>query len=229
MEKQMELPFSYPDKVNNIRERMAKKKYYDPFHQEINGQLNFSSEYQSPKIMPNNGKLPDRMVSFSRRKETQRTDVAIHFYIHDCKFSGLMSFARKYIDELRKYQCVIGPDFSVQPQMPLKEKEYIIYMNKKITAWMQRNGITVISNVIWCENMDYEYCFDGLPRHSIIAINSTGIGRDQRSKKGWIEGYKKTVEILKPTHIIRYGAKQDGELAEISTYFPNGNKQMTNP
>lgn len=72
--------------------------------------------------------------------------------------------------------------------------------------------------------MDYEYCFDGIPKHSIIAINSTGIGHDIRSKKGWIEGYKKAVELLQPTHIIRYGAKQDGELEENSTFFDNDNK-----
>ena len=225
MEKQLNLPLLYPDDENIIKEKKIKKKYYDPFHQGINGQLNFSSGYQSPKIKPNNGKIPKIMVSFARRKETLRTDIAIHFYIHDCKFSGLMSFARNYLNELRKYQWVIGPDFSVQPQMPMKEKEYIIFLNKKITAWMQHNGINVIPNVIWCENMDYEYCFDGLPKHSIIAINSTGVGHDQRSKKGWIVGYKKAIETLQPTHIIRYGAKQDGELEAISTYFENDNKK----
>ena len=221
---QLELPLPYPDKETIINKELVKKKYYDPFHQEINGQLNFSSGYQSPKIKPNNGEIPTAMISFPRRKETRRADIAIHFYTHDCKISGLRSFARKYIDELRMYKWVIGPDFSVQPQMPMKEKEYIIFLNKKITAWMQLNGINVIPNVIWCENMDYEYCFDGLPKHSIIAINSTGIGRDQRSKKGWIDGYKKAIEILQPTHIIRYGAKQDGELEAISTYFENDNK-----
>ena len=225
MNQQLELPMEYPDNGNIIKPKTKKPKDNDPFHQVINGQLNFSSRYQFPKIAPFNYLIPYGILSIDRIKGTKRIDLTPHFYVHDHKYSGLRSFANKYIDILRKYPSVIGPDFSVQPQMPLKEKEYIIFLNKKITAWMQRNGIKVIPNIIWCEGVDPNYCFDGFPKHSVIAINSTGIGNDLRSKQGWIEGDKKVIEILQPTHIIRYGAKQEGEYEEISTYFDNDNRK----
>ena len=123
------------------------------------------------------------------------------------------------------YRYVIAPDFSVQPQMPLPEKHHNIFRIKLITAWWQYNGINVIPNVVWCNGVDYNYCFDGLPKNSIIAINSTGIGNDERSKYIWLNGYKKAIETLQPKGIIRYGAKQEHEIESISIYFENNNKR----
>ena len=38
-------------------------------------------------------------------------------------------------------------------------------------------------------------------------------------------GIMQMLDILNPIHIIRYGAKQDGERSEISTFFDNDNKR----
>ena len=37
------------------------------------------------------------------------------------------------------------------------------------------------------------------------------------------KGYEKTIEILEPEMIFRYGDKLEGELEEISVYFKNEN------
>jgi len=39
-----------------------------------------------------------------------------------------------------------------------------------------------------------------------------------------LEGYHAMLDILKPIHIIRYGAYIAGELKTMSTYYPNNNK-----
>ena len=39
-----------------------------------------------------------------------------------------------------------------------------------------------------------------------------------------LEGYYAMLDILKPIHILRYGAYIEGEQKEISTYYPNNNK-----
>lgn len=194
--------------------------------QEIDKFLNFTDVYESPIIKAFLGDPPYILWGFHHRKETLRKDIAIHFFIHDYRFTVVFNCPNKYLDELKKYRWVIAPDFSVQPQMPLEEKRYNIFNIKRITAWWQYNGINVIPNVVWCSGVDYDYCFDGLPKHSVIAINSTGVGHDERSKQVWIEGYKKAIEILQPKLIIRYGAKQDGEIESISIYYPNDNRRL---
>jgi hypothetical protein len=194
--------------------------------QRIDKFLNFTDDYESPIVKAFLGVTPYTLCAFHHRKETLRKDIAIHFFIHDSKFVSVLNSPYKYIDELKNYRWVIAPDFSVQPQMPLEEKRYNIFNIKRITAWWQYNGINVIPNVVWCSGVDYEYCFDGLPKHSVVAINSTGVGKDERSKQVWIEGYKKAIEVLLPKLIIRYGAKQDGEMESISIYFPNDNRRI---
>lgn len=225
MAKQLELPLEFQNNCIIIPFEGEKRKLRDPFHQEINRCLNFTDVHQSPIVKPNHSDMPYTVLGFHRRKETVRKDVAIHFFIDDSKFITVLNNPYKYIDELSTYRWVIGPDFSVQPQMPLEDKRHNIFNIKKITAWWQYNGINVIPNVVWCSGIDYEYCFDGLPHNSVIAINSTGIGKDERSKQVWIEGYNKAVEILKPMSIIRYGARQDGEDESISVYFCNENRK----
>lgn len=42
----------------------------------------------------------------------------------------------------------------------------------------------------------------------------------------WLEGYKVMLETLEPTHILRYGAKIEGENEAISTYYDNDNKKF---
>lgn len=99
------------------------------------------------------------------------------------------------------------------------------YRNKLLAAWLQKNGIAVIPNVSWSRDWSYDFCFEGFPKHSTIAINSTGIGKDSFSKSLWINGYKKAIEILEPIQILRYGAKQEGELEDISIYYINDNRK----
>ena len=225
MTKQLIIPFKYSNNAVIVPTDNEKKGRHAPFFQDINACLNFTDKYESPKVKANLGDCPYTLWGFGRRKETLRKDIAIHFFIHDYKFIAVLNNPYKYLEELRKYRWVIAPDFSVQPQMPLEDKRYNIFNIKRITAWWQYNGINVIPNVVWCSGIDYEYCFDGLPTHSIIAINSTGVGHDERSKQIWIEGYRKALKCLKPKTIIRYGAKQDGEDESISIYFGNDNRK----
>ena len=58
---------------------------------------------------------------------------------------------------------------------------------------------------------------DGWPTDSVILINSTGIGHDARAKTGFRDCYEAAIDILKPSFILRYGARQEGERTEIKT------------
>ena len=124
---------------------------------------------------------------------------------------------------LRRFWGIISTDFSVYADMTMPEVMYNSFRNKLLAAYFQSLGIIVIPNVSWSRPWSYGFCLDGFPKHSVIAINSTGIGRDAFSTSLWMQGYEKVLETLEPLTIIRYGAKQDGEDESISVYFPNDN------
>lgn len=111
--------------------------------------------------------------------------------------------------------------------MPLPEIMWNSYRNRYLAAYYQSNGIKVTPNVSWSREWSYDFYFEGFPQNSVIAINSTGIRSDKYLKYLWRSGYEKAVDVLKPVHILRYGAKQQGEYTSISTYYPNDNLKFS--
>ena len=108
----------------------------------------------------------------------------------------------------------------LQPQ-----KVWNDFRNKFLAALYQFFGIKVIPAPVWGDSKHMEYYMEGWPHHSLIAINSTGVCLDQRSRHIWLDGYNAMLEILQPTHILRYGGFIEGERADISTYYANNNKK----
>lgn len=182
-----------------------------------------------PRVKPYLGELPKELISFNRARALRNgADAGVHFYIRDSFFECLWNCPTKYTNMLKKYTCMISTDYSVYANMTMPEVMWNTHRNKLLAAWMQQNGIPVIPNVSWSRDWSYDFCFEGLPKHSIIAINSTGIGKDTFSKSMWIKGYEKVIETLEPIQIVRYGARQEGELETISNYYVNNNRKGEN-
>ena len=129
----------------------------------------------------------------------------------------------RFSNKLKRYRATIGPDFSVYARLSVIVQRDNIFKNKFLTALWQRLGLTIIPNVSWTYK-DYKSSFAGWPQDSIIAVNSTGVGKNPRSRRLWLIGYNKMLEALHPIHILRYGPKIKGEREDISTYYANNNK-----
>lgn len=194
--------------------------------------LDFTAVHNFPKVaaVTTPPKPHVRFMGYHRARYVNRRDIHMvcpHFYEDDRRFEVVWRQARRHLELLRRYDSVIGPDFSIRTNFPKPIKIARSYMVKFLTAWWQHEGLTVYPNVAWADKASYDYCFDGYPAGSVIAINSTGIGRDRRSKVCWMDGYNEALARLRPLHIIRYGAKQDGEDESISTYLKNDNYNAT--
>lgn len=182
--------------------------------------------YDMPRVMPYNGPLPAELVSFNRaRYDKAPAGKGVHFFIDDANFNCLWSSPGRYLGLLRGFGCVIGPDFSLYADMPLSQVLHNSFRNKLLTTCFQAHGIRVVPNVSWGAERTFAFCFDGLPQGSVVAVNSTGLGYDKRARYGWRMGYECMLERLAPSQILRYGAPQPGERADISVYYPNDNRK----
>ena len=72
-------------------------------------------------------------------------------------------------------------------------------------AYLQENGIHVIPTIGWSDESSFEWCFDGEPAHSIVAVSSVGTQKNKESKELFLRGYKEMVRRLEPETIIFYG------------------------
>ena len=174
-----------------------------------------------PTIAPYYGPMPERLVPFHLAGSSKDCHGFIHFYIDDYRFERLWTNPEKYLALLKRFDGVIGTDFSQLGDMPYPQRLWNCYRNRLLGHWMQYNGINYIHNVSWSLPDSYDYSFSGLPKASVIAINCSGISGTDVAKYLWYKGYEEAVRRLNPSAIVRYGTKLPEEKGAISRYFEN--------
>lgn len=197
---------------------IARKSQLDNLH--LKKFVNFADGYEMPTLKACNI-IPTSLVSFNAALTAKDHNQCVHFFIDDYQFERIWNLPDRYVECLRQFQCVIAPDFSQYTDMPYPQRIWNNYRGKFIGAWLQSQGLTVIPNVTWSLPDSYEYCFDGIPQQSVIAINSTGAARYGLTRFLWLKGYREALSRLRPLAVIRYGTMIPGEDTSVSIYFNN--------
>lgn len=197
---------------------IARKSQLDNLH--LKKFVNFADGYEMPTLKACNI-IPTALVSFNAALTAKDHNQCVHFFIDDYQFERIWNLPDRYVECLRQFQCVIAPDFSQYTDMPYPQRMWNNYRGKFIGAWLQSQGVTVIPNVTWSLPDSYEYCFDGIPQQSVIAINSTGAARYGLTRFLWLRGYREALSRLRPLAVIRYGTMIPGEDSSVSIYFNN--------
>ena len=162
------------------------------------------TDYGIPIIKGTNY-IPKELISFNYALSTKnRKNKGIHFYIDDYQFERIWKNPTKYINLLKQFNCLIGPDFSMYKNFPKPLQVYNLYKQRLLTAYWENLGLTVIPNVCWSSLEDLEFCLDGLPKYSVVALSTNGC-LNKLVKTEFIECFNKMVEELKPLKIIVIG------------------------
>ena len=106
---------------------------------------------------------------------------------------------------LLKFKYVLSPDFSMYTDYPKAMQMWKHYQKHWLGAYMEQYGIKVIPTIGWSDKESFKWCFDGEPKNSIVAVSSIGTQRYEESRKAFLEGYNKMLEVLKPTIILFWG------------------------
>ena len=72
------------------------------------------------------------------------------------------------------------------------------------------HGRDVISTISWSDKNSFDWCFDGEPQESVVAVSSVGCMNSKHRKELFMDGYWEMMARLKPTTIIFYGKVPDG-------------------
>lgn len=165
--------------------------------------------------------IPKQLISFVDAKHLHKrkiktdpdyhVDAFVHFYIDDQKFDGPKSSIWFYpsgaLALLRHFDGIITADFSTNADFPDPIKRYNTYRMRALGFWLAKNGIPVINNVRWGTEETWDYCFDGIPYNSTVAIGTVASGiRKLENRPDFELGLFKMVEFLNPKTIIVYGS-----------------------
>lgn len=114
----------------------------------------------------------NRFCSILPKPPTKSTGV--QFFIQDYQFQRVWFYPDKYVPILQKAGVVLSPDFSLYTDMPVAMQIYNHYRKHWLGAYWQQNGIKVIPSIAWSNEDSLDYCLDGEPKESIVAVSSVG-------------------------------------------------------
>ena len=161
--------------------------------------------YDIPKIQKCDY-LPTDFISFNYAKSTKsRSGKSVHFFIDDYQFERLWRYPERYIELLSDFDCVLTPDFSLYTDFPLALQIYNRYRSCWLGAYWQEHGMNVIPTVTWSDRRSYDWCFDGTPKNSIVAVSSVGTQKSAQAKKLFLDGWFEMCDRLEPETVIFYG------------------------
>ena len=174
----------------------------------------------------------DKMLRFMDWKECEDpSEYIAHFYYDDYKFINAWREPNKYIDRLREFKAVVSPDFSLYTDFPLALQILSCYRRQWCGAYWQHLGIDVIPDVVWGEKKSFEFCFDGIPKKSTVAVSTVGVKNDKtwNNELGSLfkEGYDEMLNRLEPTTILFYGDMiegLEGNIIRIPSYYEEKRK-----
>ena len=141
----------------------------------------FSEEWEFPILKPCH-EIPDGLISFSKTKGSENFNQYVHFYEVDEKIfyevdEKILPFGknpRNYFPCLSQFEGAIGCDFSVCRDLPFIEQASQTNWNRKLTYWLQNRGISVVPNVRFGDERSYKFCFEGIPKNSVISVGTLG-------------------------------------------------------
>ena len=106
--------------------------------------------------------------------------------------------------------------------MPMPMKIWNIYRSRQIGAYYQNQGIRVIPTISWAEEETFEFCFQGIPKGSIVSVSTIGVKQDEDAMEIWESGMREMIRVIEPSTILVYGGKLDFDYGDIEViYFDN--------
>ena len=183
---------------------------------------NSSNNFWQMPIINNDKYIPDNLIGFNYAKISKEKDAGIHFYLDDYQFERLWNRPQDYINILKKYKCILSPDFSLYLDMPMPMKIWNTYRNRQIGQYYQKQGIKVIPTLSWAEKETFDFCFEGIPRGSIVSISTIGVRKNKNALSIWKDGVNELIKRINPSAILIYGEKIDYDYGRIKViYYEN--------
>ena len=165
--------------------------------------------YEIPMIEPTQFDNAEFIVFNYAKNAKKAYGNAVHFFLDDYQFNRVWTNPDRYIPMLQKFKYVLTPDFSLYTDFPKPLQIYNHYRKHWLGAYWQIHGIYVIPTICWSDKDSFEWCFDGEPMQSVVAVSSVGTQTSKEKKQCFLNGYMEMLERLQPTKIIFYGGVPD--------------------
>lgn len=178
--------------------------------------------YRLPQLEPNR-LIPRNVISFNERKGKSHPETCwIDFFIDDTLFENFWNHPEMSFDNLRKYEGLITTDYSMLPEMLPGQIIWNCTRNRIMAFYLQQQGFNIIPVASWSNSDDFDWCFDGLPEDSSIAISSNGCMSSPYGKRILLGGVAELQKRKKPYKLIVCGRHiEELDIYDNVMYYPS--------
>lgn len=188
----------------------------DPCNLRLCEGLEFEGSCDMPVINPCHIALPLGFLPFNQALSSTGFGCGVHFFIDDYRFERVWRLPERYLPVLKRFRCVVAPDFSLFVDAPHAVNVWNVYRNRLIASWLQGNGIPVVPSVSWGNRDTFRFCFDGIPRGGIVAIGHTARGRTEAQRALFRQGLAALMERKSPSKLLIYGKPFETGYANVT-------------
>lgn len=148
-----------------------------------------------------------------------RQDYGVHFFQDDHKFEIVWQKPRKHLEKLKLYGCVLSPDFSMYTDFPIAVQIMQHYKKHWVARFWQEEGLAVIPTICWSTPESYDWCFDGEPHNSIVAVSDIGCCRDSNARDYFQQGFNEMLKRLQPSSVLFFTYRYNQEDTELIKFI----------
>lgn len=152
--------------------------------------------------------IPTENIKLIACSDTRANDKAVnrengvHFFVDDYRFEGIYTHPERSLRRYAQYAFLLTPDYSLYADFDLWHQIENVAKNRWVGAFWQSKGLQVIPTISWSTPRSYEFCFDGVEQHTIVAVSTVGC---RRAKLEFMRGYDVMLDKLQPETIVCFG------------------------
>lgn len=180
-------------------------------------------KYGIPEMLPGEYKQGAEWIGFNyARGKKDKSGLSIHFFLDDYQFASVWNTPDRHMGLMTASDNVLSPDFSLYTDTPLAVQIYNHFKKHWIAAYWQTKGVNVIPTISWSDRSSYDWCFDGEPTNSVVAISTVGTQQNKIAKLLFMDGYHEMIQRLKPTQILCYGKIPEeiqGDVTSMGNFY----------
>lgn len=172
-----------------------------------------------PELEPADA-LPRRLRSLVTCPRCTDTEAGVHLYLDDHRIENTWTDPERYVGMLRRFACVMTPDYSLWLEMPEPMKRWQVYRSLAVGKAWQDAGLCVVPTLTWGGPDTFSWCFDGIPKGGTVSLSTVGLMRSVEGRRLFDEGADAAMEAVSPSRVLAYGTRRefDARGAEVVWY-----------
>ena len=185
---------------------IVKRRFCNP---PFTGDFPKTGKYGFPQLAQTNYLPEGTVYPFNYLKSTvKKARYWYHCFTSEKNFNRLYTNFRDYVEFLQGVRGIISADFDMYRNYP---EEFLINncrANRIVDYALQQEGIPMIPTAGFAGESSWEWCFDGLPLNSTVAITTNTL-RDKEAHRLFVGGVNTMIAKIQPTAIVVCGKCPD--------------------